>query len=113
MSSDHSSHLLDVTTSDNPFKISVNAKVTISATYQNCIGSQFPFQKNLISNNEGSGISIIGDGSTQNMIEGNEMFSNGKLGIDLTMMEVSANDDGDDHTGPKLFAKFSTRYCLL
>jgi len=54
----------------------------------------------------GNGINVnangitISDNSLQNRISGNQIFSNGAIGIDLENDGITANDDGDSDTGP-------------
>jgi subtilisin-like proprotein convertase family protein len=61
------------------------------------IGGTAPGTANQIGNNTGDGVSVI-DGS-QNTIQGNSIFNNGALGIDLSPDNVTANDTNDPDTG--------------
>ena len=57
-------------------------------------------EANVIANNRDVGIEIQGLSSTGNTIRGNSIYSNGKIGIDLSGDGVTANDDQDADTGP-------------
>ena len=58
---------------------------------------------NVIAFNEGSGIAVAGTGHA---IEGNKIFSNGLLGIDLNADGVTTNDPCDTDTGPNNFQNY-------
>ena len=69
-------------------------------TASNClIGSDTSSKANIIANNGGDGISIIGATSLANSILGNSIYANGGLGIDLNDDAVTANDAGDGDSG--------------
>jgi hypothetical protein len=57
-------------------------------------------EANIIANNHDSGVEVQGLSSTGNTIRGNSIYSNGKIGIDLSGDNVTANDDQDSDTGP-------------
>ena len=65
---------------------------------------------NKIAFNGEEGIYILGSNSVQNLISQNSIFSNGKLGIDLSSNHppdgVSLNDIGDGDTGPNNLQNF-------
>ncbi len=50
--------------------------------------------------NGAAGVAVIGDGAVSNLIDGNVMFGNMQLGIDLGDDGVTANDPGDSDDGP-------------
>ncbi|NJK76491.1 MAG: right-handed parallel beta-helix repeat-containing protein, partial [Microcoleus sp. SU_5_6] len=63
------------------------------------IGGTVPGEGNIIANNEGSGIEISGD-SSSHTIQGNKIFNNKRLGIDLIgTTGITPNDLGDADTG--------------
>lgn len=66
----------------------------------NTVGGSTAGASNVISDNDGSGVSIYGDDATGNRILSNSIFSNGGLGIDLGDDGPTANDPGDTDTGP-------------
>ena len=74
--------------------------VYIGEAPDNTIGGATAGERNTISGNDGSGVSIVGDTATANRILQNAIFSNGGLGIDLGDDGPTANDPGDTDTGP-------------
>ena len=68
------------------------------------IGGSAAEQANLISRNGRNGVSVIA--GTHNLIEGNRIFGNTALGIDLGNDGVTANDTGDGDTGPNNLQNF-------
>ena len=66
----------------------------------NTVGDATAGGRNVISANDGSGVSIFGGTATGNRIVQNSIFSNGGLGIDLGDDGPTANDPGDGDTGP-------------
>ncbi len=66
----------------------------------NTVGGTTAGERNTISANAGSGVSIYGDTATGNRILQNSIFSNGGLGIDLGDDGPTANDPADVDTGP-------------
>ncbi len=70
-----------------------------SEEFENKIDIPFPFQVNTITNNVGNGVTVIGD-SVNNTVQGNSIFDNGKLGIDLGDNGVTRNDNDDSDVGP-------------
>ncbi len=80
--------------------------VTISGT-DNVIGGPSAGTANIVAfngtgGNAGDGVHVIPTtpDSVNNVIEGNSIFSNSELGIDLGNDGVTANDTGDADTGP-------------
>ncbi len=69
------------------------------------IGGTAAGQGNTIAFNTGSGVEIDGSGRGD-PIQGNAIFSNGGLGIDLAPGGVTANDPGDSDTGPNELQNF-------
>ncbi|MDX2214476.1 MAG: DUF4347 domain-containing protein [Oculatellaceae cyanobacterium bins.114] len=69
-----------------------------SGSSNNLIGGTVAGQSNIIANNTQDGVAIAGTG-TGNQIQGNSIFNNGQLGIDLGNNGVTANDVGDGDTG--------------
>lgn len=68
----------------------------------NTVGGPTPLEANLIANNGGAGIYVkdnVGGMPARNRIQGNLIFNNVDLGIDLGADGVDVNDDGDGDTG--------------
>jgi parallel beta-helix repeat protein len=63
----------------------------------NVIVGTTPGDRNIIANNKGSGIEI--KGSSGHTIQGNRIYNNKRLGIDLIGTGVTPNDLGDADTG--------------
>jgi uncharacterized repeat protein (TIGR01451 family) len=61
---------------------------------------------NIIAFNGGDGVAIVTSSTTNHVVRGNRIFSNGGLGIDLADNGVSANDAGDTDTGPNGLQNF-------
>ncbi len=72
----------------------------------NTVGGTTAGAGNTIAFNGSSGVSVVGDASTQNMISRNAVFSNISLGIDLGGNGQTANDPGDPDTGPNKLQNF-------
>jgi len=70
----------------------------------NFIGGAGAGEGNLIAFNTTDGVQV-GNG-TNNAIRGNAIFSNGDLGIDLSLSGVTANDGGDPDTGANQLQNF-------
>jgi len=77
--------------------------VSVGSAINNTIGGPAPMggspPANLIAGNGGRGVAVA-FGVTGLAIQGNSMFSNGGLGIDLNADGVTLNDPGDPDTGP-------------
>jgi hypothetical protein len=71
-------------------------------SYVNLLGGTNGGEGNTIAFNTLAGVSVAGTtyGPVGNMIEGNSIFSNGGLGIDLGVTGVNTNDPGDLDSGP-------------
>ncbi len=79
--------------------------VNASAT----VGSMAPDDRNLIADNTGSGVAVLGPtagSGTSSMIRGNLVRGNGALGIDLGADGVTPNDPGDADGGPNGLQNF-------
>jgi len=61
---------------------------------------------NTIAHNTSEGIGISADGGLGNRITQNSFFDNGELAIDLSVDDVTVNDDGDSDTGPNNLQNF-------
>ena len=70
------------------------------------IGGQAPSAGNIIAFNTGRGVNVVS--GTGHRISGNNIFSNGSLGIDLGNDGLTANDAGDPDTGPNNRQNFPT-----
>ena len=70
------------------------------------IGGIITGSGNSIAHNTAYGISLIGEGVTNNAILGNSIFSNGSVGIDLAEDGVTANDTGDADDGQNHLQNF-------
>ncbi len=81
--------------------------VRILGGTDNTIGGPTPASANLISGNQGNGVSVVdamnffgfSAQSTGNSIQGNSIHSNGGLGIDLGNDGITSNDPGDEDAG--------------
>ncbi len=73
--------------------------VVRSGGQNNRLGGEAAGAGNLITNNGGPGVAIVGPGSFGNAVLGNRISSNGFLGIDLNDDGVTANDTGDADSG--------------
>ena len=83
--------------------------VLISDAPDNTIGGAQAGEGNVIAFNDFSGVAVGSspeDTSVSNSIRGNEIYSNGALGIDIGDDGVSANDDLDADAGPNNFQNF-------
>ena len=78
--------------------------IQINNASNTTIGGPQPEQANLISRNGRNGVSVIA--GTHNVIEGNRIFGNTALGIDLGNDGVTTNDTGDGDTGPNNVQNF-------
>jgi len=85
---------------ESPEGNSGNGIEIINGSSNNKIGGVNFGEGNLISGNNGAGISILSNGATGNLITSNSIYSNGGLGIDLGGNGVTSNDSGDSDTGP-------------
>ena len=66
----------------------------------NTIGGTAPGEGNIIANNSGSGIQVASKNANSNTIQGNSIFNNKRLGIDLIgNTGITPNDLGDADTG--------------
>jgi hypothetical protein len=68
----------------------------------NTVGGPTPLEANLIANNGTHGIYVddnVGGMPARNLIQGNSIFNNTELGIDLGNDGVDVNDEGDGDTG--------------
>jgi hypothetical protein len=68
----------------------------------NTVGGPAPLEANLIANNGGDGIYVddnVGGMPARNHIQGNFIYNNVELGIDLGADGVDVNDEGDGDTG--------------
>ena len=72
-----------------------------------------PNAKNLITNNRGDGIRIIGPAAIGNYLAINSVFDNGGLGIDLGGDGVTPNDALDADTGPNTLLNFPESFLPL
>lgn len=70
----------------------------------NTIGGTAAGAGNVIAFNGGRGVMVYS--GTGNSIRGNSIFSNGSLGIDLSPLGVTANDNGDSDTGANNLQNF-------
>ena len=70
----------------------------------NQIGGVLAGQANTVAFNAFNGVGIAA--GTSDAIRGNQIFSNGSLGIDLLRNGVTANDAGDGDTGPNNLQNF-------
>jgi len=67
---------------------------------KNTIGGSFGETRNVITGNGLQGVVIVGSSATGNFVQGNSIFSNLGLGIDLGDNGATANDNCDGDTGP-------------
>ena len=74
--------------------------VFIAYSSTNTVGGATAAGRNVISDNDGSGVSIFGAVAMGNRVLSNSIFSNGGLGIDLGDDGPTANDPDDPDTGP-------------
>ena len=72
----------------------------------NTIGGTTAGARNVISGNQGSGVSIFNSTATGDRILSNSIFANGGLGIDLGDDGRTANDPMDPDTGPNNLQNF-------
>ena len=66
----------------------------------NTIGGTVAGSGNVIAFNSGDGVKLEDASTDANVIQGNSIFSNAGLGINLDSDGVTPNDDGDGDTGP-------------
>ena len=71
----------------------------------NVIGGTAAGAGNVIANNTRNGVTIYGSAASGNLIQGNSIFANGSLGIDLGNDGVTFNDSMG-HTGPNNYQNF-------
>ena len=80
--------------------------VTLNTVTNNLVGVQISssadnqISENVISSNQGAGITVSLNDSTGNRISENEMADNDTLGIDLNDDGMTENDANDDDNGP-------------
>ncbi len=82
--------------------------VSIASAYGNAIGGAGAGEGNTIAYNTGAGVQIW-TGATSNAVLSNSIHSNGLLGIDLALFDISGvtpNDPGDPDTGPNNLQNF-------
>jgi len=72
----------------------------------NTVGGTVVEARNIIAGNGEAGISIGGYGTVRNSVQGNSIFFNSGLGIDLHGDGVTENDPGDGDTGPNNLQNF-------
>jgi uncharacterized delta-60 repeat protein len=82
------------------------AGITMSDSPNNSIGGAAPGAGNLIRGNGWQGISLYGNGATNNFILGNRISGNGLLGIDLNGDGVTLNHPGGAVPGPNNLQNF-------
>jgi uncharacterized delta-60 repeat protein len=82
------------------------AGITMNDSPNNSIGGDEPGAGNLIRGNGWQGISLYGNGATNNSILGNSIFGNGLLGIDLNGDGVTLNHPGGAVPGPNNLQNF-------
>lgn len=75
-------------------------------TSNHVIGGTNPGEGNVIAFNGGIGVSVFFATTTSVRIQGNSIFSNGGLGIDLGTDGVTLNDLGDGDSGPNNLQNF-------
>ena len=80
--------------------------VLIGYSSDNAVGGTAAGTRNVIADNDGSGVSIYGAGATGNRVLSNSIFANGGLGIDLGDDGPTPNDPGDADTGPNNLQNF-------
>src|SRR5262249_44577646 len=88
--------------------------VLLASAMNNTIGGTQPEAANKIAFNAGAGVQVIV--STGNAIRGNSIFSNGELGIDLSLnglTGVTANDATDADVGPNNLQNFPVLTSVL
>ncbi len=74
--------------------------IKVIDSVKNTIGGVGPGTGNRIAHNGGAGVAISGLSSAQNAIQGNLIYSNAGLGIDLNNDGPTKNDVGDEDAGP-------------
>lgn len=70
-----------------------------NGAFRNFIGGTADNSGNQIKFNGGAGVALAADAGNRNPIQGNAIFSNGGLGIDLGNNGITANDSDDSDTG--------------
>ena len=78
----------------------------LNGSSNNKIGGANPGEGNVISGNNGAGISIQSNGATGNLISSNSIYSNGGIGIDLGGDGITSDDTGDPDAGPNKLQNF-------
>lgn len=73
-------------------------------TTLNTVGGTGPGQANIIAFNTESGVVVVGDASTGNLISGNSIFQNGILGIDLLDDKLPTEGVSGGTVGPNRLA---------
>lgn len=89
----------------NDIRNNGGAGALIDASDNNLIGGEQPANRNSLRSNAGDGVAIINNGRG-NQIKGNNVSSNGGLGIDLNDDGVTLNDPGDGDASPNRFQNF-------
>jgi hypothetical protein len=84
----------------------VGIQVSTASATGNTIGGSSESAGNVIAGNVNEGIVLLGTAGGGNQIEGNRIYANGGLGIDLGNDGVTANDDDDPDTGPNDLQNF-------
>jgi len=87
-----------------------NGGVLITASDENTLGGTVAGAGNIIANNNGNGVEISGYDS-RIRVQGNAIFSNSSLGIDLALLGVTANDNGDGDLGPNNLQNYPVLNC--
>jgi CSLREA domain-containing protein len=87
-----------------------NHGILIDNSFDSTIGDTSTALGNRIAYNDGKGIYILNTvaNSYGNTIIGNQIYSNGDLGIDLAPTGVTLNDAGDPDDGPNYLQNFVT-----
>jgi hypothetical protein len=82
--------------------------ITIANSSHNLIGGSGQSARNVISGNATHGIVVLGPAATSNRVQGNSLYANGGLGIDLENNGATLNDAGDSDSGANDIQNFPT-----